>query len=235
MPSSFPGMNPYLESPDVWRTFHIQAMTAMAEQIVIQVRPDYLVHMQTHLWIHLHVDIERQRYIEIRDRRNRQLVTVVELLSPANKRPGENWEKYQTKRSEALASTAHVVEIDLLRGGRPMPDRDRPSSKYGIMVSRAEERPLADFWPVGLRDRLPIIPVPLRGEAYASLNLQQIVHHVYDHGTYADEIYGNDPDPELEAPALEWARQLVAASGAVIPQIVAPPASQLIDSLLGAP
>ena len=34
------------------------------------------------------VDIERQRYLEIRDRRNRELVAVVELLSPVNKKSG---------------------------------------------------------------------------------------------------------------------------------------------------
>ena len=140
MPSPFPGMNPFLEHPDVWSTFHTGMLAAMADRLSAQVRPDYLVHMEAHLWIHERaddhedgglsrrligrsdvsisksraatsggfigseaetavltpamriliplVDIERQRYLEIRDRRNRELVAVVELLSPVNKKSG---------------------------------------------------------------------------------------------------------------------------------------------------
>ena len=82
MPSPFPGMNPFLEHPDVWGTFHTRMLAAMADRLSAQVRPDYLVHMEAH--------IERQRYLEIRDRRNRELVAIVELLSPVNKKSGPN-------------------------------------------------------------------------------------------------------------------------------------------------
>jgi hypothetical protein len=155
MPSPFPGMNPFLEHPDVWSTFHTQMMAAMAARLSAQVRPDYLVHMEAHL-------IERQRFLEIRDRWNRELVAVVELLNPVNKKSGADRAQYLTKRSEILASPAHLVEIDLLRCGLAMPDLMRPSSTYGVMVSRFEERPAADFWPIELRQPLPTIPVPLR-------------------------------------------------------------------------
>src|SRR5947208_451323 len=52
MPSPFPGMNPYLEHPDVWSSVHAQSMSVMAERLAAQVRPDYLVHIEAHLWIH---------------------------------------------------------------------------------------------------------------------------------------------------------------------------------------
>jgi len=190
-------MNPYLESPDVWSTFHTQAKTAMAERLSIQVRPDYIVH------------IERQRYVEIRGRHNRALIAIIELLSPANKNPGPDRDQYLAKRAEILAGPAHFVEIDLIRAGHPMPDQDRPRSAYGIMVSRAEERPVADFWPIGIRDSLPEIPVPLRSESYATLDLQEILHHVYDHGTYADEIYESPPELRLDPSDQEWAQQRI--------------------------
>ena len=38
----------------------------------------------------------------------------------------------------------------------------RPECDYSVMVSRAEKRRAADFWPIRLRDRLPVIPIPLR-------------------------------------------------------------------------
>jgi hypothetical protein len=154
------------------------------------------------------VDIQRQRYLEIRDRRNRELVAVIELLSPVNKKTGPDREQYLAKRSEILASPAHFIEIDLLRGGAPMPDHNRPEGSYGVLVSRAEEWPDADFWPIGLRDPLPVIPVPLRRASHATLDLQAILHKVYDHGTYAEEIYDRDPEAPLDSGDINWARQL---------------------------
>ena len=208
MPSPFPGMNPFLENPDVWSTFHTRMLSEMADRLSAQVRPDYLVHTDLRLTSIPQVDIQRQRYVEIRDRRSRELVAVIELLSPVNKKPGPDREQYLTKRFEILASPAHFVEIDLLRGGPPMPDHNRPEGSYGVMVSRAEERPDADFWPIGLREPLPVIPVPLRRASHATLDLESILHHVYDHGTYAEEIYDRDPDPPLDPGDLVWARQL---------------------------
>ena len=202
MVSPFPGMNPFLEHPDVWSTFHTGMLAAMAARLSAQVRPDYLVHMEAH--------IERQRYLEIRDRRNRELVAVVELLSPVNKKSGPNRAQYLTKRSEILASPAHLVEIDLLRCGLAMPDHERPSSTYGVMVSRAEERPAADFWPIELRQPLPTIPVPLRqANSYASLELQELLHHVYDQGPYVEEIYEQEAEPPLDPADLGWAEHVL--------------------------
>jgi Protein of unknown function (DUF4058) len=56
MPSPFPGMNPFLEHPDVWSTFHTGMLAAMADRLSAQIRPDYLVHMEAHLWIHERAD-----------------------------------------------------------------------------------------------------------------------------------------------------------------------------------
>jgi len=63
----------------------------------------------------LSVDVERHTFLEIRDCDNRQLVTVLELLSPSNKRPGPDREQYLAKRQQLLASSVHLVELDLLR------------------------------------------------------------------------------------------------------------------------
>ena len=106
-------------------------------------------------------DVQRVPFLEIRDRVGRELITVVELLSPSNKRPGDDREQYLTNRREVLRSRAHLVEIDLLRGGAAMPVKNRPDCDYSILISRVQDRPYADFWPIGLRDRLPLIPIPL--------------------------------------------------------------------------
>jgi hypothetical protein len=154
--------------------------------------------------------IERILYREIRDRQGRERVTVVTLLSPSHKRPGPDRDQYEVRRRELLGSRAHLVEIDLLRGGPPMPAEDRPDCDYAVMVSRAEERPRAAFWPIGLRDRLPVIPVPLRApDPDARLDLQEILDHVYDAGGYAYYVYDGAPEPPLRPDDDAWARQLI--------------------------
>jgi hypothetical protein len=70
--------------------------------------------------VHIPVqDVRRVPFLEVRDRLGRELITVLELLSPANKRAGAERAQYVAKRENLLKSAVHFVEIDLLRGGRP--------------------------------------------------------------------------------------------------------------------
>jgi hypothetical protein len=152
-------------------------------------------------------EVRRVPFLEIRDRIGRELITVVELLSPANKRAGADREQYVAKREQLLKSGAHFVEIDLLRGGRPMPLENRPRCDYPALVSRAESRPWADFWPIRLRQRLPSIPIPLlAGDPDARIDLQEVLNHVYDAAGYADFIYAGRPHPPLASRDAAWAR-----------------------------
>lgn len=149
-------------------------------------------------------------YLEIRDRRSRRLVTVIELLSPSNKRPGEDHEQYLAKRAEIISSQAHFVEIDLLRGWGRMPFAEAIACDYCVIVSRYEGRPRAGLWPIRLRDPLPSIRVPLRGgDAEPELNLQAILHTLYDRGGYERFIYESEPDPPLALDDAAWARSLI--------------------------
>ena len=154
-------------------------------------------------------DVERVHFLEVRTRQGWELVTVIELLSPSNKR-GEDRRDDLAKRRGLLRSPANLVEIDLLRGGPPMPPDARPACEYSVLVSHAERRPAAAFWPIRLRDRLPVIPIPLRRpDEDARIDLQEILHRVYDAYGYADFIYAGSPDPPLDPEDEAWARQLM--------------------------
>lgn len=156
------------------------------------------------------VDIERLSLVEIRDRKSGQVVTVIELLSPSNKDTGPDREQYLGKRSLILHSNVHFVEIDLLRGGPRMPLIDLPECDYFVLVSRAEERPSVGLWPIRLRDRLPVIPIPLPApHANVKLDLQVILNRLYDAAGYEDYIYGSQPEPSLGGEDADWARQFV--------------------------
>jgi hypothetical protein len=84
-----------------------------------------------------YLDVERESYLSVLDRASREVIAVVELLSPTNKRPGDNRTRYLAKRAGILNSAAHLVEIDLLRCPSPMPADDRPACTYSVLVSRA--------------------------------------------------------------------------------------------------
>ncbi|MGO9598940.1 MAG: DUF4058 family protein [Isosphaeraceae bacterium] len=157
--------------------------------------------------------VEEVPYLEVRDRQGRELVTVIELLSPSNKRPGNDREAYLAKRRELLRSPAHLVEIDLLRGWPPMPQEGRPACDYSVLVSRAEKRREADLWPVGLRDRLPKVPIPLRSpDEAAPVDLQEAIHRAYDGPGYEHFIYSGEPEPPLDPADAAWARQIADAA-----------------------
>lgn len=133
------------------------------------------------------VDIEKHRYLEIRDRHTRDVVTVVEVLSPSNKRPGGDRNQYLAKRHQLLSAGVNLVEIDLLRGYGRLPLDGLPPCDYCAVVSRPQDWPRAGVWPVGLREPLPTVPVPLRPlDEDARLDLQSLLHAVHDAGGYAD-------------------------------------------------
>jgi len=156
------------------------------------------------------MDFERLSFVEIRDRAGGQLVSVVELLSPSNKYAGLDRELYLAKRSEVLASPVHLVEIDLLRGGPRMPMEGLEECDYCVLVSRADTRPRGGVWPLRLTDRLPVIPVPLQPpHEDARLDLQAILHRIYDAAGYEDYIYQGQPRPRLSAEQAAWAQPFV--------------------------
>jgi hypothetical protein len=155
-----------------------------------------------------------RRYLRIHEARSSRLVTAIELLSPANKAPGPDRDAYIAKREEYLATGTNLVEIDLLRAGtRPPLGDNPPESAYYVLACREWEFPLAGFWPIGVRDPLPEIPVPLAEDVSdAPLPIRRCVDECYDGGRYPLKIeYGEPPTPPLREPDATWASELLTA------------------------
>lgn len=156
----------------------------------------------------------KQRSLHVLTARGRDVVTVVELLSPTNKRGPrtDGRREYLGKRDEVLHSTAHLVELDLLRAGERIPMRRAlPAADYYAIVSRAETRPQSEVWPIALRDPLPTIALPLHGED-APLDLQAALSLVRDRAGYDDQLdYDAEPVPPLGRTERTWARARLAA------------------------
>lgn len=51
MPYPFPGMNPWLENPTVWKGIHQRLITSLADVLAPQLEPRYFVGVETHTYI----------------------------------------------------------------------------------------------------------------------------------------------------------------------------------------
>lgn len=162
-------------------------------------------------------DETHEARIEVISRADRQIVTVLEVLSPTNKRPGTvGHGSFQQKRQEIFHSLAHWIEIDLLRVGSRLELREElPPCHYVVHVSRSDDRPHVQTWPIQLPQRLPSIGVPLLpGDADTSLDLQQVLDNVYDRAAYDAQIdYRSDPVPPLAPEDAAWAHQWLQSRG----------------------
>lgn len=138
----------------------------------------------------------REAWIEIYRHPGRELVTVIELLSPSNKeQPGR--ELYLAKRSALLVQQVHLVELDLLLSGQRLPmRRPLPNGDYYALVSRRDRRPKSDVYFWRRDDELPKIPVPLKApDPDVALDLAAVFSTAYDRGRYAKSIDYSQPIP----------------------------------------
>jgi hypothetical protein len=243
MPSRFPGMDPYLETPQLWPDLHQSLITYIRDALQPQIRPRYRARIEERLYVvqssrSIYPDVTvvqhalreeavaeitssvkpadlpadtpftlvlsddefREPFIEIIQPDSGQVVTVIEVLSPANKTPGPGRELYRQKQGEVLGSEAHLVEIDLLSQGEhtlALP-ADRlpllPPHRYLVSVCRGPEHMTFELYPIPLDKRLPRCRIPLDApDPDVVLDLPAIFTRCYDNGGYADFIDYQQP------------------------------------------
>ncbi len=157
----------------------------------------------------------RETYLEIREPTGRrEVITVVEVLSPTNKRYDR--EAYLAKRTRVLGTRASLVELYQLRAGARMPAESWSADlDYGILVARGRDRPRGELIGFSVRDPVPAFPVPLReSEEEPQLSLGELLAQVYDRGAFDLVIdYAGPPDPPLTGADALWADDLLSSKG----------------------
>ncbi|HIK08389.1 MAG TPA: DUF4058 family protein [Trichormus sp. M33_DOE_039] len=259
MPSVFPGMNPYLEHPDLFPGLHHLLISEIARFLSPQLRPKYRVAVEVRMYettddnsvtvgipdvmvktrqnikntnntnvavatptpkpVKVTVPIPitlKEGYLEVKEVGTEELITTIEILSPSNKRPSKGRKVYEKKREQVLGSHTNLIEIDLLRKGKPMPMfGDHIESDYRILVCRGNRRPIADLYAFNLQDVIPAFPLPLRsGDDEPVIDLQALftqVYDIYDYDLIVD--YTQEPVPPLSAADAIWADQLLCEQG----------------------
>jgi hypothetical protein len=174
------------------------------------------------LCIQLPEEPATEGYIEIIDLHSgRRVVTVIEVLSPSNKYAGAGRTLYERMQEECRQGGVNLVEIDLLRSGpwallvpeELVPDSHR--TPYRVFVYCPRKGALGYFYRVPLRERLPVIKVPLRqGDEDVPLDLQALIELCYRNGGYDEDIdYERDPIPPLAPADARWADALLRKQG----------------------
>jgi Protein of unknown function (DUF4058) len=161
-------------------------------------------------------DMIRQGYLEIREVITSEVVTVIEVLSPTNKRPGEGRRSYAAKRQTTLASATNLVEIDLLRQWPPIVQvPPQFQTHYRILVSASANRPQASLYAFNLQDPIPAFPLPLREEdSEPIVNLQSLLGEIYDQSGYDLVIdYRQPPVPPLQLEDTAWLAEQLRQGG----------------------
>jgi hypothetical protein len=155
------------------------------------------------------LDAPRELYIEILHQPDRELVAVLEMLSPGNKEePGRS--AHLTKRNGLFYQKVHVVELDLLLKGRRLPlAKPLPLADYYYFVAREDRRPDCAVYYWNLQDPLPTVPLPLlAGDADIMCDLQEVFSTAFKRGRYRPLLrYGKPLRAKLNAAKIKWLKE----------------------------
>lgn len=216
MPCPLPGMDPYLEDDKLWPAFQHQLISCLYQILLPGLVDRYRARVSQRTYVTeqpLFTSIIREQHleelIEVRQRSDNRLVTLVDVVSPINKTRPEGRTAYLETRRQARNQNASVVEIDLVLQGQPMLDYSRdglPEWDYAITVTRCTQPERYEIYTTTLQKRLPRFKVPLAPDDRDTvLDLQATFARCYDQGAFGSQIdYKRDPGQKMKDEDLKW-------------------------------
>ncbi|MGL4553787.1 MAG: DUF4058 family protein [Gemmataceae bacterium] len=216
MPSPLPGMDPYLEDDALWPAFQHQLVLSLYQHLLPVLVDRYRARVaqrtyvtQQALFTSILREPHHEDYIEIRQRADGRLVTLLDIVSPPNKLTAEGRAAYLTTRREGRSANAGLVEIDLLLRGQPMLEYSRdglPDWDYAVTVTRSPQPERYEIYTATLQKRLPRFRLPLAADDRDTvLDLQTVFGRCYDQGGFAGKIdYKRDPSTPLGDEDRRW-------------------------------
>lgn len=205
MPSPFPGMDPYLEDDAHWKAFHHHFVLSLYQHL-LPVLPDrYRARVEQRsysteqaLFTSIIHEQHQEEFLEVRQRSDNRLITLVDCVSPSNKLTTQGRSAYHNTRREARSFGASLVEIDLVLRGQALLDYSRdglPDWDYAVSVSRSTQPERYEIYTATLQKRLPRFRLPLAPDDRDSvLDLSTVFTRAFDQGGFLPAIdYKRDP------------------------------------------
>jgi hypothetical protein len=209
-------MDPYLEEEKLWPLFHNHLVHSLYQLLLPGLMDRYRARLAERHYVLEQVlftsivrEEHREPYLEVRQRADGRLITVVDVISPSNKANGAGRLAYLAKRQEFRQHNASLVEIDLVLQGQPLQDYSReglPDWDYAVTVTRSVQPDRYEIYTATVDKRLPRFRLPLASDDRDTvLDLQAAVARSYDQGDFAKQIdYQRDPLTRLNDVQKKW-------------------------------
>lgn len=216
MPSPFPGMDPFLECEKMWPAFQHHLVACLYQTLLPGLVDRYRARVgQRHysteqaLFTSIIREEHEEEFIEIRQRNDSRLITLVDVVSPANKTTSPGRQAYLEKRKEGKSASASLVEIDLVMQGQPMLDYSRdnlPEWDHAVTVTRSSQPERYEIYTATLQKKLPKFRLPLAADDRDTvLDLQTVFARCFDQANFIAQInYQRDPPTRLDADDRKW-------------------------------
>ncbi len=221
MPSPFPGMDPFLEHEKLWPTFQHHLVACLYQTLLPGLVDRYRARVgqrryatEQALFTSVLRNEHEEEYIEVRQRSDSKLITLVDVVSPTNKTTDAGRQAYLTKRKEAKSSGASLVEIDLVLQGQPMLDYSRdglPEWDHAVTVTRSTQPERYEIYTATLQKKLPKFRLPLASDDRDTvLDLQIVFTRCFDQANFLAQIdYQRDPPTRLDDDDRKWIDSLL--------------------------
>jgi hypothetical protein len=214
-------MDPYLEDEALWPVFHHQLVMCLYQILLPGLVDRYRARVaQRHyvteqaLFTSIIREEHHEDFVEVRQRQDGRLVTLLDVVSPANKTSTAGRAAYLDKRREARTAGANLVELDLVLQGQPTLEYSRdglPDWDYAVTVTRATKPEQYEIYTATLQKRLPRFRLPLAADDRDTvLDLHTAFTRCYDQGGFASRIdYKRDPVTRLDDDDRRWLNDLL--------------------------
>lgn len=110
-----------------------------------------------------------------------------------------------------LSQEVHLIELDLLLGGRRLPMGKRlPPGDYYAFVAHSQRRFNCDVYAWTVRQPLPMLPIPLKApDPDLRINIAEVFSQAYDRGRYERCLrYAEPPTAPLADADRQWAAEM---------------------------
>jgi hypothetical protein len=215
-------MDPYLEDEKLWPIFQRQLVLGLYQALLPGLVDRYRARVaqrtfatEMALFTSIIREEHTEEYVEVRQR-DGKLITLLDVVAPANKLTREGRQAYLDTRREARSLGASLVEIDLVLQGQPTLDYSReniPEWDYALTVTRCIHPEKHEIYTTTLSKRLPRFRLPLAADDRDTvIDLQTVFARSYEQCGLADQIdYRRDPVTRLDDDDRRWIDELLRA------------------------
>jgi hypothetical protein len=209
-------MDPFLEGEKIWPVFQHHLVACLYQTLLPGLVDRYRARVgqrryatEQALFTSIIREEHEEEFIEIRQRTDSRLITLVDVVSPANKTTAAGRGAYLEKRKEAKGCNASLVEVDLVMQGQPMLDYSReglPEWDHAVTVTRASQPERYEIYTATLQKKLPKFRLPLAADDRDTVvDLQGVFARCFDQGNFMAQInYQRDPPTRLDDDDRKW-------------------------------